>query len=337
MNIYDISEKAGVSIATVSRVINGNAKVSEKTRQKILAIIEETGYTPNAFARGLGLNTMKTIGILCADCSDSYLASAIYHFERELRSHDYDVILCCTGYEQATKEKYLNLLMSKHVDAVILAGSNFIATGTAPGANDYIRDAAQEIPVIILNGFVDLPGVYCVLSDDMESVYNVTKTLLSQGATGPLFLSRSDSYSGLQKKSGFIRALKECGIKDGEKRVLSTPGSMEENTALLLKKASAGLKVDAVICSDDELAVSALKFAKQMKLSIPDEISIVGFNNSKLSLCCEPELTTIDNRLAYACASAVDLLMKVLNGEDVPGKLLISSNLVTRGTTKANS
>ncbi|MCR4587755.1 MAG: LacI family transcriptional regulator [Lachnospiraceae bacterium] len=335
MNIYDISEKAGVSIATVSRVINGNAKVSEKTRQKILAIIEETGYTPNAFARGLGLNTMKTIGILCADCSDAYLASAIYHFERELRSHDYDVILCCTGYEQANKEKYLNLLMSKHVDAVILAGSNFIDTGSDPDSNSYIRDAAGEIPVIILNGFVDLPGVYCVLSDDQESVYSVTASLLEQGATSPLFLSRSDSYSGLQKKKGFIRALKENGMKDGEKRVLSTPGTIEENTELLLKKAAAGLVFDAVICSEDELAIAALKYAKQAGRLVPKDLSIVGFNNSKMSLCCEPELTTIDNRLSYACASAVDLLMKVMAGEDVPGKLLISSNLVVRGTTKA--
>ncbi len=335
MNIYDISKKAGVSIATVSRVINGNAKVSEKTRQKILAIIDETGYTPNAFARGLGLNTMKTIGILCADCSDSYLASAIYHFERELRSHDYDVILCCTGYEKANKEKYLNLLLSKHVDAVILAGSNFVDPSSAPDSNGYIRRAATEVPVIILNGFADLPNVYCVLSEDLESVYNVTASLLHQGIRAPIFLSRSDSYSGLQKKSGFLKALKESGIKEGEKRVFTASGTIEENTALLVKKADGGLSFDAVICSDDELAVSAIKYAKQKKLSIPSDLSIVGFNNSKLSLCCEPELTTIDNRLSYACTSAVDLLMKVLAGEDVPGKLLISSNLVVRGTTGA--
>ena len=93
MNIYDISKKAGVSIATVSRVINGSTNVSPKTKEKVLSIIEEVGYTPNAFARGLGLNTMQTIGILCADSSDPYMANAIYYLEKELRSYNYNIFL----------------------------------------------------------------------------------------------------------------------------------------------------------------------------------------------------------------------------------------------------
>ena len=98
MTIYDISEKAGVSIATVSRVLNGNSNVSEKTKKKVLDVINKYEYTPNAFARGLGLNTMKTIGIMCADSSDLYLAKAIYYIEQKLRANGYDSILCCTGY-----------------------------------------------------------------------------------------------------------------------------------------------------------------------------------------------------------------------------------------------
>ena len=87
MNIYDVSRRAGVSIATVSRVLNGNPNVSEKTRTKVHAVMEELGYTPNVFARGLGLGTMKTIGIMCSDSSDPYLANAIYYLERQLRIH----------------------------------------------------------------------------------------------------------------------------------------------------------------------------------------------------------------------------------------------------------
>ena len=85
MNIYDVSEKAGVSIATVSRVLNGNPNVSEPTRQKVLNVMKEIGYTPNVFARGLGLNTMHTIGIMCADSSDPFLANAVYYLEQNLR------------------------------------------------------------------------------------------------------------------------------------------------------------------------------------------------------------------------------------------------------------
>ena len=88
INIYDVSKKAGVSIATVSRVLNGNARVSEKTRDKVINAMKELDYTPNVFARGLGLNTMKTIGIMCIDSSDIYLANAVYYLEQELRKYN---------------------------------------------------------------------------------------------------------------------------------------------------------------------------------------------------------------------------------------------------------
>ena len=105
MNIYDVSKKAGVSIATVSRVLNGNANVSDKTKNKVLVAMKELDYTPNIFARGLGLNTMKTIGIMCSDSSDTYLANAVYYLEQELRRHNYDSILCCnrTGFRNQEK------------------------------------------------------------------------------------------------------------------------------------------------------------------------------------------------------------------------------------------
>ena len=126
-----------VSIATVSRVLNGNPNVSERTRKKVLAVMDELGYTPNVFARGLGLDTMQTIGIMCSDSSDPYLAEAIYYLERELRSHDYDSILCCTGYDLDVKQKYFNLLRSKRVDAIILTGSKFVEMRSKD--NNYIN------------------------------------------------------------------------------------------------------------------------------------------------------------------------------------------------------
>ena len=153
MNIYDVSEKAHVSIATVSRVLNGNPNVSDKTRERVLKIMDELGYTPNIFARGLGLNTMKTIGIMCSDSSDPYLANAIYYLERELRNHGYDAILCCTGNSLETKQKYFDLLRSKRVDAIILAGSKFIEM--KPKDNAYLLQAAKEIPIMLVNGYLD--------------------------------------------------------------------------------------------------------------------------------------------------------------------------------------
>ena len=140
MNIYDVSRKAGVSIATVSRVLNGSPNVSDRTRNLVLEVMDELGYTPNVFARGLGLGTIQTIGIMCSDSSDPYLAHAIYYLEQGLRGHGYDSILCCTGNSLENKQKYFDLLRSKKVDALILAGSKFI--GMKPQDNDYIIEAA---------------------------------------------------------------------------------------------------------------------------------------------------------------------------------------------------
>ena len=101
LNIYDIAEIANVSIATVSRVVNGSDKVSENTRKKVLKVIEDVGYTPNVFAQGLGLNTMHTVGILVPTLADDYMSTAIDCLEKELKRYGYDCILSCTGFEQA--------------------------------------------------------------------------------------------------------------------------------------------------------------------------------------------------------------------------------------------
>lgn len=103
MNIYDIAELAGVSIATVSRVVNDSPKVSEKTKAKVRAVMEANHYTPNVFARGLGLNSMKTVGIICPDVSDDYMAGSVAYLEKSLRGYGYDCILYCSGYQYQDK------------------------------------------------------------------------------------------------------------------------------------------------------------------------------------------------------------------------------------------
>lgn len=176
INIYDVSKKAGVSIATVSRVLNGNTRVSEKTRDKVINAMKELDYTPNVFARGLGLNTMKTIGIMCIDSSDIYLANAVYYLEQELRKYNYDSILCCTGKDYNNKKNYLELLLSKRVDGIILAGSQFVEN-TSEHNNDYIINAAKDVPIVLVNGYLDAANIYSVMCNDEEAVYNADKTL----------------------------------------------------------------------------------------------------------------------------------------------------------------
>lgn len=334
MNIYDISEKAGVSIATVSRVINGNKRVSEETREKVLRVMKETGYEPNAFARSLGLDTMHTIGILCADVSDNYLANAVYYLEQELRTYGYDVLLCCTGYEWGDIEKYAKLLMSKRVDAVILVGSHFMGKGKAKSS--YIADIAKSTPVIMVNGFVDCKNVYGVMCDDKEAEYRVAKAFLSCGKARLLHLVRSLSPSGQNKIEGVKQAFSEKGLAFNKEDVIVFDGSVHETKNMLLETLCEREGYDVIMAGDDELAVGALKYAAAAGLSVPEEIQIIGYNNSKLSVCCEPELTTVDKKLEYLCINAVAVLMRVLKGGDAPGKTTFSADIVIRQTTKVD-
>ncbi len=333
MTIYDVSEKAGVSIATVSRVLNGSSNVSAQTRQKVLAVIEACDYTPNAFARGLGLNSMNTIGILCADSSDLYLANAIYYIEQELRENNYNCILCCTGYQLEDKQKYLNLLVNKKVDSVILVGSNFISDNDTE--NDYIRDAAKEVPVLLLNADFDCENVYCSLCDDSKSTMQATTYMIETGIKDILYLYNSKSFSALRKLSGYQSALTQKGIPLRMEYIQYFPGSHANLPAIadFLTDLDSTVKYRAVVAADDNLAIGAVKFAHKKGLTVPGDLSIIGYNNSILSTCCEPELTSVDNRLETLCHHIVKTLIGILNNKEMPQKVIFSGELIKRGTT----
>ncbi len=334
MNIYDISKQANVSIATVSRVLNGSSKVRPATRKKVLDVIQSNDYTPNAFARSLGLNSMQTAGIMCADSSDTYLAQAIYYLERELRQNSYASMLCCTGYQLEKKQNYLQLLLSRNVDAVFFVGSNFVEE--IEEQNNYLYYAAQKVPVFILNGYLPGKNIYSILCDDYMTSRDLTEKILKSGSKHPLYLYRVLNYSGKSKRKGFQDACWKYDIDMVHNRMYSCTGSLTQTKELLFHlENDLHLKFDSIITSDDELAVGAVKYALAANRSIPADLQIAGYNNSLLSTCCTPELTTADNRVEFMCVTAVSLMMQLLKGKEIPSKNIFSGTIITRETTKA--
>lgn len=331
MNIYDVSKHAHVSIATVSRVINGNPNVSDKTRQRVIAVMEELGYTPNVFARSLGLNTMKTIGIMCSDSSDPWLAEAISYLEKELRSNGYDSILCCSGYLPETKKKYLELLCSKRVDAIILTGSHYIEAKAKDNA--YLLEAAKDIPIMLVNGHLDGEQIYSTVCDDQAAVYDAVTKLIQAGRSSILYLYSGNSYSNLLKLSGYRKALEDAGQPIRDELLALCPKDIDSAMEQLKLLSSKGIHFDAVFAAEDILAVSAVKYGDQAGLRIPEDFNIIGYNNSILSRCTTPEITSVDNKVEAICTTTVHTLMKVLNNGNVPAKTTITTELVKRGTT----
>ena len=334
MTIYDISKKAGVSIATVSRVLNGSTNVKPRTRKKVMDIIEQYGYKPNAFARGLGLNSMKTIGILCADASDLYLAKAIYFIEQNLRENGYHSVLCCTGYEMDSRKDSLNLLLSQHVDSVVMVGSNFIMNN--PEDNQYVKDAAASVPIMLLNADFDCSNVYCTLCDDYKATQDATEKLLNAGLQNILYLYNSNSYSGLKKLAGFQNALLTHDIPLKKETQQCFKGSHEDIDGVknfvesIYKK---GIRFDGIVTSDDFLAIGAMNFARANNISVPKDLQIIGYNNSILTLCSEPDISSIDNRLEDMCIQLVKTLIGTLSQNEMPQKTIFSGELVKRGST----
>lgn len=330
MNIYDVAKKAGVSIATVSRVLNGSSRVSDKTQQKVIEAMDSLGYVPNVFARSLGLNTMHMVGIMCADVSDTYLALAVYHLEQNLRLLGYDSILCCTGYDTADKHKGIDILLQKRVDAIFLVGSSYVEEEFEQ--NKYIIKAAKNIPILMINGKIDGENIYSFYCDDKSSTFSLTEQLLKNELKFPIFLYRRLSFSGMQKKEGFLLALKQYNIKNPENHLLACETDIEKNKSILYEFAEKQ-KFDAVIASEDILAIAAIKFAKSVNLKIPQEISITGYNNSLLARCCEPELTSVDNKVEDICSHATAALTMILKNENVPSSICIPTKLVKRKST----
>lgn len=233
-----------------------------------------------------------------------------------------------------TKKKYINLLLSKRVDAIIIVGSKFLETKTKD--NNYIINASKDIPIMLVNGYLESPNIFCTLCDDFQAILQATNLLLDQGKSDILYMYTSDSYSGTKKKEGYITALTNRGItvrKDYLHLCKKNIYEARDSIASLFKK---GLKIEAIVTSDDALAAGALKFAHNNNIKVPNELSIIGYNNSILAICSEPELTSIDTKVEALCINTVNTLMKIFEERNVPNRTTISADLVFRETTNFN-
>jgi LacI family transcriptional regulator len=315
-------------------VINGSARVSAATRQKVLRVMQECGYTPNAFARGLGLNTMHLIGLLCADASDPYLAKAVHSLERELRASGYDSLLCCTGYAHENKVKSLSLLKSKRVDGLIFVGSHFVESEAAD--NEYIRRAADETPAVLLGGELVGENLFTVRCDERAAMKSAARRLLRSGRRRVLYLYNSLSYSGRNKLMGYREGWEAEGLPAPAGLALMLE-EYEFDVGRVRERLDAcweeGLRFDAVLAADDRLAAGALKFLKRRGLAVPGDVAVIGCNDSPIAGYCDPELTSIDNRLEDLCRQCAVTLMAALKGEPAPARTVLQAKLTEREST----
>ena len=331
MKMQDIADLAGVSIATVSRVINQPEKVKIETRLKVQKILEQTNFVANAVARGLVVNSMKTIGVLTVDIRDLYFSNIIYTIERQFTDLGYNVILSNTGGELGEKKKYLLVMLEKQVDGLILVGSVF----KERSGNKHILEASKNVPVILVNSFLEGDNIYSVLCDDAYGVKEAVNYLVNQGRKDIYYFTDTKSASGLAKLEGFVLGMKENGLN--ETNIIEVSRDLEGGIKGSEQLVADNRKVSAVICGEDLIAIGAMKAFTGLGRKIPDDVGFIGYNNSILAQTATPTLTSVDNMAAAMARQAVELLVDTLQHKQVSKKIVLTPSLVVRESTNLSS
>lgn len=326
MNIYDIAKEAGVSITTVSRVINKKGYVSEKTRKKIQDVLDRNEYQPSGIARGLATGSMKTVAIVVVDVRVPHYALTSYIMEQKLSEEGYMVLVCNTGEEEEDCRKYLRMLAQRQVDGIILVGSIFNRL-----CDDETLNLLSNIPIVMANGKIDRENIYGVLVDEAYGMELATAHLYKTGRRKLAYVIDKYTNAADRKLEGYIREMKRLGYENPEKDVYRTPYGLEGGAQIagILKEK----KYDGVVFGEDLTAVGAMNEWRNQGIKIPEEIALIGCNNSEYSYICNPPLTTVNNKGEVLSELTVQMLLDVLSKKKELASLVVLPELVIRETT----
>ena len=328
MNIYDIAEKCGVSIATVSRVLNGSPSVSEKTRQRVQEVMEQEGYAPSSMARGLGTGYTRMIGLLYADPESPLTMTAIRYAETALRSQGMSLLLRHAGNRPEDTKRALDELAGQGVDGLLVVGYTS-ATGESAAV---LTAAAARAPLVLVGSALSIPGAYSVTCDEKQAIAETVVTLFSRQRRNILLLHSGDTPGAAEKITGYREGHVAAGYAVSEERIVQTERTPDAVNACVKQLLVRGVSFDAVIGTEDVLAIGAQKALQRIGLTMP----VIGCNNSLLVRCATPELTSIDNRPEELCTAAVEILCRRLRGEAASASTVLPARLVERDTFRRN-
>ena len=313
MNIYDIAQEAGVSIATVSRVLNHKGTVGAATKEKVEAVLAKYNYAPSAIARGMAGKPLRTVAVLTVDIRVPHYARTAYTMEREFSRRGYEVILCNTGGDGEAALRCLRAVKRKQVDGMVLVGSVFNRIGREPEIEQLLKRA----PVVLANGQLDLPGSRSVLVDDAAGIRLAVEHLAGRGRQNIVYVKDRDTASAGAKRDGFLAA-RENG------RVIEAEDGMDAARQLL----ASGTDFDAVVCGEDLTAAQLVNELTAAGLRVPEDVAVTGYNCSVYGELVRPRLTSVDNKPEEVALGCVELLEGLMEGREGVSDLCITPELV---------
>lgn len=325
----DVAEGAGVSINTASRALNNKPEISPETKAKVLQVAQSLGYRPNRLARALRSNKTGTIGVIVGDIVNPYFAMLVRGIERTARQFDYSVILQGTDEDYDREEEAIEIALAEQVDGILI-------TPTQKGTETVEELVTSGTPFVLMSRyFKDLDTDYVVM-DDRRGGFLATEHLIQKGHSriailnGPLHIS-----SATERYEGYLEAFKHYGLEPDKALVEQGCLTVEDGYRAALRLLEGPVRPTAVFAFSDFVAFGVLRAANELELMVPEDLSVMGFDDTFFGACMRPPLTTVGGNPEALGERAARLLFEELmtTKASKPIQIRLPVRLVQRGST----
>lgn len=311
VTIKDIAKVAKVSYATVSRALSGSPEISEDTRERVVKICKEMGYTPNSVARSMVMKQTKLLGLIVTSVENPFMSEIAYHIERNARAHGYNIMLCNSSHDINLEEQVFELLMGRQVDGIIIVPSSVDTYGR-------LKKHLSKVPTVFVSeNLRDLPESY-VAVDNYRGMYIGTEYLYSLGHRDILYFGRRKRSSTHQLRAeGYSDACIQFGLTPHFFNSPYSSSSIQHGYTLAKQLFAAKPTHTAIFAATDSLALGVLQAADEAGIRIPDEISLLGFDNIHYTGLPKINLSTIEQPKMTMASIAVEMLVEKIRNPSI--------------------
>lgn len=330
--IRDVARMAEVSISTVSRVMNAPSTVVESKRKRVLEAVERLKYQPNAFARALIYKKSFTLGLLIPDIENLYYAGMIRGMQDACIELGYSLMICNTDRDKERLLSYIDTFHEKQVDGIVLASDVLF-----PEYHDKL--VGCRIPFVLVSSHSDEYEIPSVEVDDEQAAYDAVKFLIDLGHKniGMIGFNHDNSVSGPPRYKGFVRALTEMGLQQNIGKCKYASHRFEHAYQAAHELFTDYPELTAVFCVADEFAMGTISYLKDCNVLVPGQVSVIGFDNVRMSSMFIPKLTTIAQpiyKLGYRAAEKLHELLTTGEVQELNEKM--AHKLIVRESTREN-
>ncbi|MBI5957547.1 MAG: LacI family DNA-binding transcriptional regulator [Chloroflexi bacterium] len=326
VTIADVAKRAGVSKMTVSRVINGSGYISQETRERVEKAIQELDYVPNSLARSLRFKRTRTIGLILTDITNPFFTTLARGVEDAASEHGFSVIFCNTDESAEEESRYVNVLTQKQVDGLLL-----VPTARTPESITFLEN--RNLPFVLLDRRVPDFRVDVVRCDSEQGAHDLVYHLLSLGHQRIAALGGSMHItSSTDRIAGYRRALREAGLEHEAHRAVFSSFTIEGGFSAANKALTMQPPPTALFAANNFIAIGAFRALREAGLRVPQDISLVSFDDLPMSVGFDPFLTIIEQPAYEMGHRATQLLLERLS-QDGPGEpqdIILPVNLIVR-------